>query len=527
MSQRPKRMRWLVFMIGTGLAVGVAAGSVAPTAVGAASDPERQTQTTDKTTVNDTEFGGSGVVIEPLTTADLKQLETGTVEAADKDKEEQAVTEAAGGNISVDFRDADIHNVLRILAFKGGVNVVSGKEVEGLVTIKLTDVPWETALDVILKTYGFAYDRKENIIRVTTVGNLAQEEVNTELFALSYAKAKDVKASVEKMLTDRGTLQVDDRTNTVVATDIPTNLFKISQVIKRLDQPTAQVYIEARIVETKLSGNENLGINWSDSFSMGWNSSTTNAGTSSTAATTFSAPTTFPFTKTGTFGELGNSLIRTPLPDPGAATLGTLSFTDLKLTLDMLSKRDNTHIISNPTIVVLDNQEAVVKIVDEEPDFDFSLDQDTGNVTVSGIKKREVGTILKVTPHVNPTGEIVVDIEPEVSSRTGARSVTIGSTTTIPVPIFAKQTAKTQVRIASGETIAIGGLVKDSTNDVDEGIPFLKDIPVIGGLFGTHQKTITEKRDLVIFLTVSVKDSKALAQEAAARQQKLAGAQSK
>ena len=114
------------------------------------------------------------------------------------------VTETAPGNVTMDFKDADINNVLRILSYKSGMNIVAGKDVTGLITIRLTDVPWEKALDVILRTYGYTYEREGNIIRVTTSANLENEELITEVFSLNYASAKNVPAAIEEMLSSRG-----------------------------------------------------------------------------------------------------------------------------------------------------------------------------------------------------------------------------------------------------------------------------------------------------------------------------------
>jgi len=178
-----------------------------------------------------------------------------------------------GGNVSLDFRDADIQNVLRILSYKSGVNIVAGPEVTGLITIKLQDVPWQKALQVVLETYGYAYEQRGNIITVTTIDNLKkrredaklladQEPLVTKTYVLNYAKAADVKASIDKMKTDRGSINMDERTNAVIVRDIPGNLELISAVIDQLDKTTPQVLIEAKIVETTLSNTDKLGIDW-------------------------------------------------------------------------------------------------------------------------------------------------------------------------------------------------------------------------------------------------------------------------
>ena len=131
------------------------------------------------------------------------------------------------GLISVDFKDADIRQVLRIIALKSGVDIVAGPDVEGLVTIKLTGVPWQEALDIILRTYSLTYERKENIIRVMTLEAVEQEALSNQVYPLNYAKAKEVADIIKEMLSDRGKVKFDERTNTVIVTDLPSNLFQL------------------------------------------------------------------------------------------------------------------------------------------------------------------------------------------------------------------------------------------------------------------------------------------------------------
>jgi type II secretory pathway component GspD/PulD (secretin) len=218
-------------------------------------------------------------------------------EAGSTATEADASAPDPGGLVTIDFKDADIRQVLRVLSLKSGVDIVAGSDVEGLVTIKLTSVPWEEALDIILRTYGFTYERKGRIVRVMTIEALEQEALATEVFPLNYAKAKEVADVIKKtkMLSDRGQVEFDERTNTVVVADIPTSLFRVKEVIERLDQRTPQVLIEAKIIETKLEKDENLGIRWSDSFAL--------------TQTQTSYPSTFPFQADSSFGVLGDTFV--------------------------------------------------------------------------------------------------------------------------------------------------------------------------------------------------------------------------
>jgi type IV pilus assembly protein PilQ len=421
-----------------------------------------------------------------------------------------STTPQAPGLISVDFKDADIRQVLRIISLKSGVDIVAGPDVEGLVTIKLTNVPWEQALDVILRTYGLSYDRKDNIVRVMTAAAIELESLGTEVYPLSYAKAKDVGDLVKEMLTDRGKVKFDERTNTVIVIDLPSNLFQLGQVVKRLDQITPQVRIESKIIETNLSTDDHLGINWSDSLTM------TASGTS--------APTTFPFPGGGNLGDIvGSTFIpRTAggnearIPEVGGTfTFGTISATALAITLNAISNRTDTNIMSNPSITTMNNKEAFVQVGEDINIPNFQIDPSTGRATVSGFQTRSTGVLLKVTPHVNQEKEIVLDLKPEITE-TAATFDTFASG--ISFPRFTVQKADTQVRLDNGETLVIGGLVKRKKTVAHAKVPFLGDIPILGHLFSDHDVATPTHQDLLIFITVNLVEDALKADKALAAQ---------
>lgn len=401
--------------------------------------------------------------------------------------------------ISLDFKEADLQQVLRVIALKSGVDIVTSPDVQGTVTIKLTNVPWDQALDIILRTYGFTYERKGNIIRVMTTDALAQEALSTEVFPLSYAKAKDVPSIINEMLSDRGRVKFDERTNTVVVTDIPPALFQIKQVVQRIDQPEQQVMIETKIIETKLEKEENLGIDWSDSVNIQQSAS--------------SFPSSFPFAADKTLGGVGDNFLASPVPKAAASgiTLGTLEGPALAVTINALKQRTDTKIVSNPTLAVLNNQEARIHIGEEFPVPTFSVDPSTGNTTISGFESKTLGTVLTVTPHVNLNREIVVDLKPEIISFVANVTFSTGGSQSVSLPRFSSQTVQTQVRIVDGQTIALGGLVKETEIFQDTRVPFIGDLPVIGLLFSTKHRfgggtSPTLKQDLLIFLTVKLMD---------------------
>ena len=446
--------------------------------------------------------------------------------AAEEPRAEEAVAEETAappepqvvtGLVTVDFKDADIRQVLRVISLKSGVDIVAAPDVEGIVSIKLTNVPWEQALDVILRTYGFSYAREGNIIRVLTREAVEQEELGTEVFALSYSKAEDVTPIIKELLSDRGRVKFDARTNTVVVTDLPATLFQIRKVITRLDQQTPQVHIDTKIVETRRTKDENFGIDWFDSTQFTLSPAT--------------APTTFPFPGGADLGNVGSTFFPRPgafspttgavlskgrVPETGGTfTFGTLTQASLSTTVNLLKQKVHTNIVSHPTIVVLNNREAFVQVGDDINIPNFQIDPSTGRATVSGFKTRSTGILLKVTPHVNPEKEIVLDVRPEISE-VGATFDTYASD--VRFPRFTVQKAETHVRLRNGETLVIGGLVKRKTVMTDNRVPILGDIPVLGVLFTNRREQTDPQQDLLIFLTVNLLDEQRPAPKAVAQE---------
>ncbi len=411
------------------------------------------------------------------------------------------------GNVTLIFRDADIRTVLHALSYKSGVNIVASSDVEGAVSIRLIDVPWETALEVILKNHGLAAEKIGNIIRVITLANVAEEELQNEVFILNYAKAKEIADAIEATITGRGRIKYDERTNTLIVTDIPTNLYKVRTVVDRLDRRTPQVAIEARIIEARLGKEDKLGIDWNVEI----------------AASGSARPTTFPFEKDrqpfsrskgdesiksyfpsgGDIGtDAGDFLTSLSFPNVAADafTFGTLDFTQLTATLKMLDKKTDTSVISNPNITTLNNKEAKIVVGQIFNIPTYERNDSTGRMEITGYNAKDIGIILTVVPHINDAGDIVVDLKPEVTAfllwdtfGTGANE--------IQAPRFTTRTAETQVMIKDGQTIVIGGLRENETVKVNKKVPFLGDIPLVGELFKYKEDTIDTK-DLLIFVTV-------------------------
>ncbi len=444
---------------------------------------------------------------------------------ATSDEEDQA-----SNNVTLDFKDADINNVLRILSLKSGVNIVAGPEVQGTVTIRLTNVAWEKALDVVLRTYGYVYEKRGDIIRVTTRERVDQEDLVTETFVLNYITADEGKEAISEILSERGKIKAFNRTNTVIVTDVASNVFRISEVARRLDKSTPQAYIDSRVVRTELGKSENLGIEWNLVGGLGSGAY---------------RPTSFPFAVPGTTGKkqvytLGgeiqqffppigsststsgttvlntagaNSIDAREFPLPSSVTsnqdfkFGRLDFSSFSSVLNMIKTRKNTKIVSNPRIVVLNNQTAKVQVGQQVGIPKFERNETTGSFEITGYDMKDVGVVLSVTPHINAADEILVDLKPEVSSFDGFTQI---GTTNLSSPQFTITQATTQVLIKDGETIAIGGLLTDAVTATEAKIPFLGDIPGVGKIFRSKRQSAgsgNNKVETLFFVTVSVVDS--------------------
>lgn len=460
------------------------------------------------------------------------------------DQPAEAAPAEKPGYVTMDFKDADILTVLRLLSLKSGVNIVAGPEVKGTVTIRLENVPWEKALEMVLRTYGYVFERVGNIIRVTTRENLAQEELITETFVLEYIqlakkteKETEGKSSQEEagkelvdivttMLSERGRVKMVTQRNALVVTDTSAHVYRIGVVIKKLDQRTQQAFVDSKVVKSQLDEGENLGIRWN----------LANMGFSSGA----SRPVTFPFfsarhgnkeqtlplvesffpavssTSSGTSATSSGQVIANsaearafPFPAPSvsnsAFTFGTMDFTSFSALLSLLESKSNTKVVSNPRIVVLNNQTAKVKVGSEIPIPAFERNETTGSFVITGFTFRDVGVVLNVTPHINTAEEILVDLKPEVSSRSSDVDFT-----GFKAPSFDVTNASTQVLIRSGETIAIGGLMEDKLSISEQQIPYLGSLPVVGKLFRSKRQTegsSNRKVETLFFVTVTVVDT--------------------
>lgn len=421
--------------------------------------------------------------------------EQGSKPAVQAQKSAEVVKEPTlcEGCVSLDFQGADIRNVLQILSYKSGVNIVAGPEVTGLVTIQLTNVPWQDALGVILGTYGYGYEQKGSIITVTTVEKLKksredailladQEPIITKTFVLDYANASEVIPAIEKMLTSKGNLTFDQRTNTIIVTDTASSVQSVGKVVERLDATTPQVLIEAKIIETSLGDEENLGIDWTIQATV--------AGAA--------RPTYYPFTEHSEnkyFKSVNSTSMDFPVPDTDLFAFGTIDFSQFQATLEILKNRSDTEILSSPSIVTLDNQMARIVVGNQYPLPQYTYNEEQAQLQVSGWEYKDIGIIFEVTPHVNTTGFVTLDVAPKVTAILDYVQVENTS-----VPRLSTEEASTKVMIENGKTLVIAGLIKHQLVDTQKKVPLLGDIPLLGLLFRKSNKELT-RSELLIFIT--------------------------
>jgi type IV pilus assembly protein PilQ len=379
--------------------------------------------------------------------------------------------------MSLDVQGADIHAVLRSIAEFAGVNIVADKDVKGTVIIKLEDLPWPKVLDAVCHSQGLRALPADGVIRVATLKTVQNEELeleaaarrkedllalDTKVIPIAYAKASELRESLAFLLSQRGRLEVDERTNSLLVTDIPPRIRALEEMVRELDTETVQVEIRARLADVDETVARKLGINWNITNLR--NGSVSGAVSGSMADVVDAA------------GELRLGIVD--------------DFGQLDAVLQALEDQNKARIISSPSITTVSNRKARILVGKEVP---LIVLDEAGNPTT---ELKKVGIALEVTPYVNRDGRITLDLHPEVSDLSSQATVQGGI-------VFTTTEADTRVMVDSGQTAVIGGLVREQKTRFERGIPILKDIPLLGYLFKRVEET-TEKRELMIFVTPRV-----------------------
>jgi type IV pilus assembly protein PilQ len=421
-----------------------------------------------------------------------------------------------GERIDIELQDAPIKDVLLLFSDIGRVNIIAGDGVDGTVTMRLTAVPWDQALDIILRSLGLGMVQEGNVVRVATTDALEKERkeaieranaqvqlkpLETRLVPLSYSTTDEMIPKVQSVMSSRGSVTPDSRTNTLIIMDVAENLALAEQLISQLDSQTPQVLIEARIVEARTSWLRQLGIQWGFDY-------TASAGTGNPTGLFF--PNSLGFgggsggQGTDTRGLLlpgaaasPNYAVDLPAPvGPGAGGALGFSFGSLdgnlntNLRLSAAEDEGEVRIISAPKIVTLDNTEAQI-----EQGVQIPISQ----VSAAGVNTRYVNATLalRVTPHVTNEGSVLLNVQVQKNEadfvNTGAR----GDPT-----ILTKQ-AQSRMLITDGDTAVIGGIFTRNQSVNRKKVPWIADVPIIGWFFKNKTETDT-RSEVLIFLTPKI-----------------------
>lgn len=390
--------------------------------------------------------------------------------------------------LAVDFPDEDIRSILRNVADLFELNLVVPDTLQGRTSIKLRDVTWRQIYQVILSPIGYTFVEDGNIIKIVTVDSLAQEPATTEVFIINYAKAADLKGSIEPLIEGPGgKLVVDARSNALVITERPSRLNRIREIVEQLDKATDQVMIEAKFIEVTDSDLKNLGVNW------------TSLGNYTVGASPVDL-----LVRGGSAGSIGtNTGGAVPGTDPtlaGGAFGAVLTAPQFNTTLRALQTGSNSRVISNPTVVTLNNSPAEIAVAEEYPIPNYTYNPEIGAFEISGFEYKPVGIILKVTPQVNSQGLIRLSLQPTISAL--GELVSFGGASGAEIPRIRARKTDTQVSLQSGHTLAIGGLIDSSITKGKTKVPLLGEIPILGRLFKSDS-TDSRSSNLLIFITAN------------------------
>ncbi len=486
----------------------------------------------------DTRQKGNGVqmVITPVKGAKYERVayqtgKTFTLElqpkqsAANQKKHKKRFT---GQRISLNFQDIKIRSVLQIIADVAHVNMVVSDSVHGSMALRLNNVPWDQALDIILRTQGLGQSRQGNVILVAPLKELAAqraaelaaskqqqklEPLQSTIIQVNYAKAKNIaallKSNSNSFLSSRGKVSVDTRTNTLLVEDTAQKLAQIRKLVKRLDVPVKQVLIEARVVIATSDYAKDLGSQFGVSFAnahfgTSGSASAANQGLQSGVNSLSQSIASSSSSGTGTSSS-GSSSGTSALTDlfnvalPAAPTAGTASkmaFAILgsnylvNLELSALQAEGRGEVVSSPHVIAANGQEATIEQGTEIP---YQASTSSGATNVQ-FKKAVLS--LKVTPQITPDGRIVMDLIITKDSVGKQVSNSQGGT----VPSIDTHKVTTQVMVNNGDTVVLGGIYENSKNNNQTKVPLLGDIPLLGYLF--RQKHVdTSRSELLIFVT--------------------------
>jgi type IV pilus assembly protein PilQ len=436
------------------------------------------------------------VSIRPMTIDDLQK----------RNADRQAYV---GEKLSLNFQDIDVRSVLQLIADFTNLNLVASDTVQGGITLRLQNVPWDQALDLVLKTKGLDKRKIGNVLLVAPADEIAARErqelesqkqiaelapLRRELLQVNYAKAADIAklfqsvTSAEAKIDERGSITVDERTNNIIAYQTQDRLDELRRIVAQLDIPVRQVMIEARIVEANVDYDKSLGVRWGGSIQNkgNWNTSGVSNGSSTTIGTPGSTSTNSPFVDMGTVGNTSGI---------GIAFITDNVLLDLELTA--MEKTGNGEIVSQPKVVTSDKETAKILKGTEIPY------QEASSSGATSVSFKEASLSLEVTPQITPDNRIIMEVKVTKDEPDYLNKVQ-------DVPPIKKNEVNAKVLVNDGETIVIGGVFSNTQSKVVDKVPFLGDVPYLGRLF--RRDVVSEKKsELLVFLTPRIMNNQAIA----------------
>ncbi|WP_152645486.1 type IV pilus secretin PilQ [Pseudomonas sp. 10-1B] len=395
-----------------------------------------------------------------------------------------------GEPLSLNFQDVEVRSVLQVLADYAGVNLVASDAVQGSVTLRLQDVPWDQALDLVLRSKGLARRQEGNVLLVAPAAEFAAhsfdarvgqaldaqlQPLRRELLPIHHAKAAELAELLLANLADdsalagRGSLSVDERTNTLVLHQPADRLAELRQLVAQLDVPVRQVAIEARIVEANVDYEKSLGVRWGGPLYS-----------------------EIPRPGKELFVDLGVERAGSSI-GLGLLRGGVL----LDLELSAMEKSGNGEIISQPKVVTADKETARILKGTEVPY------QETSKSGATSVSFREASLSLEVTPQITPDNKVIMAVRVTKDEPDYVNALN-------NVPPIRKNEVNAKIRVADGETIVIGGVYSTSQNNVVDKVPFFGDLPYVGRLF--RRDVLQEKKsELLVFLTPRIMSDQAIA----------------
>ncbi|MEJ2492660.1 MAG: type IV pilus secretin PilQ, partial [Desulfuromonadales bacterium] len=398
-----------------------------------------------------------------------------------------------GEKITLVFDSANIRSILQLIGDVSGLNILASSDVSGTITLRLIDVPWDQALDLVLETANLGKLQQGNVLRIMPKERLREIEkeamqeqtvaieegiLETRTFLISYASVDDMKTFLNDIKTERGSIIADSRNKQLIVRESVAVLEQMEEMIKQIDNPERQVMIEARIVEANTNFARNLGVKWNFDYN---DNKTANFDDKS-------------FTVPEAAMGLGGSFIL-PVTNPAVAglassiTFGALDGQlDIDLRLAALENSGEGRIVSTPKITTLNGEKATISQGTKIP---YSSVSDQG----TDVQFENAELKLDVTPEINPDGSIILDIQASNSSVGQIVPTATGDAVSIE-----EKKAETKVLVHNGQTTVIGGIFIENENESQSGVPVLKDVPVFGHLFKSTTKS-KERRELLIFIT--------------------------